>query len=380
MIAGAAGSSSARDASRYKPRMTEPWTIKRVVRFCQDDFAARGIDSPRLEAELLVGKALGISRVQIYMDMEREVPAPELTKVREFVQRRRRREPIAYLLGEREFFGRRFEVGADVLIPRPDTETLVETVLAALPGTRKRKRKSELGPPATAARATEEAGAEPEPAAVEGHSHDAAHDASVSSTALASTAVSDAVTKDSASAVEASADEPPRIHRVLDLCTGSGCIGITLACERPFVHATLTDVSRAALAVARRNADALGVAERVELHEGDLFAAAAGQRFDVVASNPPYIHTAELATLPADVRDYEPRLALDGGADGLDFYRRIASAAPAHLVSGGLLAVEVGHDQADAVMSLFRARAELADVRTHDDLGGIRRVVAARRT
>ena len=163
---------------------------------------------------------------------------------------------------------------------------------------------------------------------------------------------------------------------VLDLCCGSGCIGVTMALERPDARVTAVDISPEALAVARANADSLGA--RVTFAQGDLFAAVEGQRFDLILSNPPYIPTADLApeALQAEVQR-EPRLALDGGADGLNLYRRIAAEAPAHLADGGLLLMELGIGEAVAVGELCRG-AGLTDVRVHPDLNGIPRVLEAR--
>lgn len=280
------------------------WTIRRVVRFCTDDFAQKGLPSPRLDAELVVAHALGLDRVRLYMDLDRPLSKDELAKVRELIVRRRKREPIAYILGSREFYGRRFQVSPAVLVPRPDTETLIERALAIV---------------------GEESNA-----------------------------------------------------RVLDLCTGSGCIAITLAAERAGIAVDATDLSAAALAVARTNAGALGVAERVSFHEGDLFGAVpADARCALVVSNPPYLAQSELAGLDADVRAYEPHMALSAGSDALAFYRRIASEVSRWLEPGGTVLVEVGAGQAPEVERLFAA-AGLLDVRTHADLGGHGRVVEGR--
>jgi release factor glutamine methyltransferase len=162
--------------------------------------------------------------------------------------------------------------------------------------------------------------------------------------------------------------------RQLDLCTGSGCVAIAMARQRPTALVFASDVSADALAVARENALRLG-AYNVAFFEADLFAAFAGKRFDVITANPPYIATSELATLMPDVRDHEPRLALDGGADGLDLVRRIVSEAPDHLEPGGVLAMEIGSGEAPATVALFEARG-FSDVRVHRDIARIERVVS----
>lgn len=285
--------------------MAEQWTLRRMVAWITADLEKRGNPSARLDADLLVAHALDVKRIALYLDLERPLVDAELARIRKLVERRRAREPIAYILGEREFYGRRFEVTPDVLIPRPDTETLVDEALAIL---------------------------------------------------------------------RAGAPE----GRVLDLCTGSGAIALSLAAELPERRVVATDLSEPALAVAARNAAQLGVADRVELRAGDLFAALpTGERFAMITANPPYVGADELPTLAADVRDYEPHLALDAGSDPLVFYRRIAREAPVSLAPGASLLVEVGYTQAGDVAALLRA-AGLSDVRTRKDLAGIERVVIGR--
>lgn len=281
------------------------WTIGSLVKWATDDFRAKGIENPRLDAELLVAHALRITRTQIIIDAMRPLDGPELAQLRELVKRRRSREPIAYLRGEREFHGLPFRVDPRVLIPRPDTETLVDVALE-----RTRHLSMSL--------------------------------------------------------------------RLADLCTGSGCVAIAIARERPTAKVFATDVSEAALAVARENAARLG-AYNVAFRAGDLFAAlAAGTRLDAVVANPPYIASAEIATLMPDVRDFEPRLALDGGEDGLALVRRIVDDAPTWLEPGGLLALEIGAGEAEATRALFAA-AGFTSIATHRDYGRIERVVSGLR-
>lgn len=277
------------------------WTIARMLRWMQDDFASRGIDNPRLDAELLLAHALGVERIRLYLDLERPLTADELDAVRGLVKRRRAREPVAYILGHRDFWGRRFKVTPAVLIPRPDTETLVEQALERL-----------------------------------GEDHGA---------------------------------------DVIDLCTGSGCVAISLACERPGLRVTATDLSAEALAVARENAAALGA--EVRFAQGDLFADEVGP-FDLVTANPPYVREGELGALQPEVAEHEPTLALVAGPTGLEIYERLVPAAFERLRPGGHLLLEVGAGQAAAVGSLL-TRAGFAEVVAHRDLGGHERVVAGRR-
>lgn len=280
--------------------MSEIWTIASVVKWATDDFRSRGIENPRLDAEVLLAFALSVNRTQLIVDGQRPLGGEELARFRALVKRRRGHEPVAYLRGEREFYGRTFRVDARVLIPRPDTETLVTVAL-----------------------------------------HRTRH-------------VSMAM-------------------RALDLCTGSGCVAITLARERPTGFVVASDLSPGALDVARNNAQRLG-AYNMSFLAGDLFEAVKGMRFDVVTANPPYIPSAEIAGLAADVREHEPRMALDGGESGTRLTSKIIEQAREHLEPGGTLAVEVAIGQASAVEALF-VRAGFADVRRALDYAKIERVV-----
>jgi release factor glutamine methyltransferase len=281
------------------------WTIASLVKWATDDFRTRGIESARLDADLIVGHVLGLSRTEVIMHGDRPLEAKELTELRDMVKRRRAREPIAYLRGQREFYGRNFRVDKRVLIPRPETEVLVEVAL-------RRSRVRALS------------------------------------------------------------------MRVLDLCTGSGCVAITIARECPTATVLATDISKDALVLARENAQRLG-AHRVGFVESDLARALPdASRFDLITANPPYIASGELEGLMADVRDFEPKLALDGGADGLDFYRRIAEEVPRLMADGACLVLEVGFGEADDVAKLL-LDSKFRDVEVALDHAGIPRIVSARR-
>lgn len=277
------------------------------MKWATDDFRTRGIESPRLDAEVLVGHALGLDRTRVIIESMRPLEPGELTLLRDLVKRRRTHEPIAYLRGHREFYGRSFKVDPRVLIPRPDTEALVEVAL-------------------------------------ERSNH-----------------------------VSLSA-------RVLDLCTGSGCVAITLARQRPTSRVVATDLSADALGVARENARLLG-AYNVAFREGDLFGALEGASrllpttFDLITANPPYIPSGDIEGLMADVRDFEPRLALDGGADGLDLVRRIVAEAPRFLDPDGVLAMEIGAGEAEATAAIYTEHG-FRDVAIARDYGKIERVVS----
>ena len=277
----------------------EAWTPLRLIAWTQDFFSKKGVDAPRLTAEVLLAHALSCDRVRLYLDFDKPLGDPELARFRDLVRRRADGEPTAYLVGKKEFWGRPFRVDPRVLVPRPETELVLEAALAALP-----------------------AGG-----------------------------------------------------RALDLCTGSGCLGVSLALERPGARVLATDVSEDALAVARENAAALGAV--VEFATGDLWAAVHGeQRFDVVVSNPPYVPATELASLPREVRR-EPCIALDGGADGLEVIRRVVAGAPARLVPGGVLCVEMHESHWDALPRLCR-EAGFASAEPRRDLAGLPRFTVAR--
>jgi release factor glutamine methyltransferase len=279
------------------------WTIRDVLDWAAKDFEGRGIESPRLDAELLVANALGIDRIGLYLDLNRPLLEAERSAIRPLVARRREREPVAYILGHREFYGRRFRVTPDVLIPRPDTETLVEHALELIP-------------------------------------------------------------VDSAC-------------RVLDVGTGSGVLAVTIAAERPLSEVTATDISEAALDVARDNAQRLGVGERIRFEHADLLGGTA--QYDLIVSNPPYVSSAELGALQAEVRGHEPSLALEAGEDGLDVIRALVTAAEWATSPGAQMVVEVGAGQAPLVVELAREHSAWEPVRVVADLNRIERVVHLRR-
>jgi release factor glutamine methyltransferase len=284
----------------------EVWTIARVLRWAAEDLARRGVnDSPRLDAELLLGHATGLDRVRMIVDAARPLAPDELDRFRQLLVRRRRSEPVAYIVGEREFYGMRFSVNRHVLIPRPDTEILVNV---ALERTRERH----------------------------------------------------------------------MFGRAVDVCTGSGCVAIAFATERPTWHVTGSDISEDALVVARQNALRLGAIWNVDFRPSDLLASmGAGALFDLITANAPYVPDAEVPTLAADIRNYEPAGALCGGPDGLAILRRLVKAAPAWLAPGGVLALEVGAGQAERVAKGLGAYG-FADVQRERDYGGIERVVSGR--
>ncbi|MHB8872837.1 MAG: peptide chain release factor N(5)-glutamine methyltransferase [Myxococcaceae bacterium] len=283
--------------------MTEAWTIRRVLGWTAPHFEKHGVDSPRLTAEVLLAHVLKADRVRLYIDLDRPLAKEELAAFRALIERRAAGEPTQYLTGVKEFYNRRFHVDPRVLIPRPETELLVEAVLRELPE-----------------------------------------------------------------------DAPAR---VLDLCTGSGCIAVTLAAERPKASVWATDLSPEACEVARANAEALDSGPRVTILQGDLFAPVPqGARFDAIVSNPPYIKSESLPGLSREVRK-EPRLALDGGADGLTLLRRICLGAREWLKPGGLLALEISEGQGGEVRALL-TEAGYEGVRVEADLARLDRLAFGR--
>jgi release factor glutamine methyltransferase len=268
-------------------------TVLEAIRKSTEFLAKKQVESPRLQTELLLAHLLKLPRMKLYLNFDRELSPAETDALRELVRRRGAREPLQHIVGATSFCGLEIAVGRQALIPRPETELLAESGWQFLQGLQ----------PAPA----------PAPAA-------------------------------------------------LDFGTGTGCIGIALAAKCPAARIVALEVSAEALALAARNAAALGVADRIEFVAGDSLAALAGtsdvtpgrpQAYDLIISNPPYIASAEIASLEPEVRDFDPRLALDGGADGLDFYRTLAAQAKSRLKAGGKIMLEFGDGQAEAIKNIF---------------------------
>jgi release factor glutamine methyltransferase len=278
-------------------------TVLDVVRLSTTYLSEHGSDTARLDAELLMAHALQIERLGVYLQFDRPLTDDELDTVRTLLRRRGRGEPIAHLTGRREFYGRSFRVSPAVLIPRPETETLVERALKAA-----REQGGEL--------------------------------------------------------------------RIADLGTGSGCLACTLAAELPSATVIASDLSAAALAVAAENAEALGVADRVLFVEGGWTEGLVAD-LDLVVSNPPYVTAAEMEQLPRDV-SFEPRLALDGGEDGLDAYRALLPAVAERARGVCWVGLEVDSRRAEAVVALSRDLWPAASIVIVDDLARHPRVVEIR--
>lgn len=287
-----------------KPTMTR-WTILTILDWTKQYFADKGLENPRLDAEVLLCAVLICQRIKLYVDFERPLNSDELATYKSYVLRRAQHEPLAYILGHREFMRNDFKVTPATLVPRPETELLVESLTKAAPLLK-----------------------------------------------------------------------PEGEVKILDIGTGSGAIIVSLLDYLPKAKGVGADISVEALVVAKENAESIGVKERCGFVRSDLFSRIPlDKKFDIIVSNPPYIPAADIATLARDVQQ-EPRSALDGGADGLDFYRRIIAEAQEHMEEEGLLAFEVGINQSETVAQLCQAAGFRATA-VRKDYAGIGRMVFA---
>jgi release factor glutamine methyltransferase len=279
-------------------------TVLEVIQRSANFLQQRGVDTARLQIELMLAHVLNLPRLKLYLNFERALSEGELARLREMVKRRAAREPLQHILGSISFCGLEIKCSPAALVPRPETELLAERAWQFLGETNQGR----------AGRSQPSEGSVPcQPAA-------------------------------------------------LDIGTGTGCIAIALAVNAPNALIHSVDVSHEALALARENAADNHVTEQIQFHLGDFFTALpGGSRFDAIVSNPPYIPSDEINSLPPEVRDFDPKLALDGGADGLDFYRRIAKEAPPFLKSGGRLMVEFGDGQAEALKNIFSGEKWIVD-------------------
>jgi len=285
----------------------QAWSVSGIRRRIADIFRKNDIESPDLDARLLIGHALGLEHAQLAFAAARILSPREIDAIRALVARRLRHEPVARIIGRKEFWSLPLRVSSATLVPRPETETLVEAVLAAIDR-------------------------------------------------------------------RASRQQP---FRIADLGTGTGAIVLALLSELPNAAGVGGDISPPALATARDNARELGLQKRSEFVLSDFGAALAGS-FDIVVSNPPYIATPDLSALPSEVRDYDPQLALDGGADGLDCYRRIAAESGRLLNPDGIIAVEIGAGQSDAATAIFEAAGLKTESEPRLDLSGTPRALVFR--
>lgn len=362
----------------------DPWTTRKLLGWTTQHFEDKDVDSPRVAAEMLLGHVLGVERLRLYMEPDRPASDAERDRFRELVARAGRHEPVDYLVGKSPFFGLELRVTPAVLIPRPSTETLVEHVL-------QRERPPEVPPPlpeisqtrteavaAAPVAPTGELTYEPEPEIRETESPADAHGQG-SGTSGGSVPVSD--DPDPPDGLAPAAPTHASDHRsssIADVGTGSGAIVVALAKHLPAATFVATDLSDAALDVARQNAAEHGVADRIDFRPGDLLSPLGGERFDYVISNPPYISDAEWADVLPNVKDYEPTEALRSGADGLDHLRRLIDGAPQHLKPDGQLLLEISSSQGDAVLQLA-ADAGYVNLNILNDHERLPRVLVAER-
>lgn len=283
-----------------------------------------GIPDSAKEAELMLTVVSGLSRPQLYASVC-AIPPETISTIQTYAARRIKGEPLHYILGHLEFMGLKISVGPGVLIPRPETELLVEEAIRRL-----RNLNSPTGGASEAEFRTQES--------------------------------------------EASSLQSSIRFSILDLCSGSGCIALSLALAFPAAHVWGVDISPDALVYARKNAAANSIGN-VTFVEGNLFAPLAGRKFRCITANPPYIKTADIAHLQVEIREHEPFNALNGGTDGFDFYRRILAEAPAFLERGGLLIMELGQDQAEAAARIAHEQG-FDTVQFREDYAGIRRFFA----
>lgn len=286
----------------------EQWTILKLLTWTTEYLKSRQIEQPRSSAEILLAHTLGVSRMDLYLRYDQPLTSEELSQFKGLILRRSKKEPVAYITGKKGFWTLDLSVSIDVLIPRPETELIVETALSIL------------------------------------------------------------------------SSREGRRFNVLDLGTGSGAIILALAAERPGHNYYAVDLCEKALAIATKNAQQAGLAGQITHLCGAWFEPVTHMRasFDLIVSNPPYIVRTEIDNLAEEVRYYEPRLALDGGPDGLDAFRHIIEQAPKWLAPGGWLAMEIGHDQAGAVRSMMEACGKYSELSVTKDYNGFDRMVRAR--
>ena len=328
---------------------------------------AAGCKEARTDAERLLMDLLGESRAYLFLHGEDFAPPEEEAKYREFLRRRAQGEPVQYITGWQEFMGLQLEVSPAVLIPRPETELLVEQALKCL----------KTPAPDRAERLT---GADGRDRAAEPEA-----DASECAERLTGADGRDRAAEPEADASEC-AERLTENPRILDLCCGSGAIAAAVAAAVPAAQVTACDISGEALRVAARNAGRHGAGRRIRFLRTDMFRGAVpddpglrGQQFDMILCNPPYIPTEVIDTLDTAVRDHEPRAALDGGADGLSFYRILAEQAAEHLAPGGWLLMEIGFDQGEAVRGLLELAGHYVGIECLRDLAGLDRIIRCRK-
>ena len=286
------------------------WNIKDLLSVAADYLRQKKIENPRLTAEVLLGHSLKLERIGLYLNFDKPLTHGEVSDFRKLIQRRIGHEPLQYITGQQEFWSLDFEVNRNVLVPRPETEVLLEQAIG-----------------------------------------------------LAKT-------------VPVSSERP---LRTLDLCTGSGVISVVAAREMDDVHVWATDISQDALEVAKRNAEAHKVSDKITFLQGDLWGPLQNLRFDLILSNPPYVSTSEYPDLPPEVRDHEPKIALDGREEGLHCIKEIIKFAPGFIDSGGWLMIEMAPVQTGTVMTMMDRMNAYTGIKRVKDYSRSYRVVVAQK-
>lgn len=288
--------------------MAEIWTIGKILKWTEEYFQKYNIENPRLDAEVLLGYVLNKERIFLYVHFDQPLDSEELAKFKECIKKRAMKMPVAYITGVREFMGLDFKVTEATLIPRPDTEILVETAM------------ERLG--------------------------------------------------------KIAGNEAGTGKCFADLGTGSGAICLSILNYMKEIEAVTVDISPKAIAVAKENADKFAVSDRIEFLEGDFLKPLENKgKFTAILSNPPYIPKQDILGLESDVKDFEPMGALDGGIDGLDFYRQLLVKSANYIEDGGFLAIEIGINQSQAILEMAKRNLMWGKVEVIKDLAGIDRCV-----
>ena len=295
------------------------WTIQKLLNWTAEYFTKSGIDSPRLSAELLLSHVVGLKRIELYTQFDKPVTKHQLDRLHDLVKRAVQNEPIAYLIGKTEFYSLELDITPDCMIPRPETELLVERAIEFLRSRTDRQPAVSLSNPF-----------------------------------------------------------------VCDLCTGSACIAIAIAKNFPNAHIIATDISDAALNIAAKNVEKYQLGDRIKLLHGDLFDPLVPQldveKFDLIVCNPPYVSAPEFEKLGKNVKDYEPKLALFAGADGLDTYRQISEKADAFLKPDAALMLEIGYSQGQDVRQLLEQAGCFSEITIEKDFHNNDRIATAKKT
>lgn len=381
----------------------QTWTVKAILDWCEGYLANKGDVSPRHAAQYLLGEAMGLSRIELYTNFDKPLTDEERATMRSWVVRRGEGEPLQLICGTAPFRHMVLEVAPGVLIPRPETEVLVSEVLALFPAPKQISAHAfeDLSAVSGQVESVEDSASEIPVVEIGSISEETLSEVSaggivsvserpetfaLKDAAQGSQSKIDAVGQDDemiavGTASEMKPDPKSESIHVIDLCTGSGCIACALATEHPNMEVLALDIAPEALALAQRNVKAQGVADRVSVRESDLLAAATVDpenkgSFDAIVSNPPYIPSRVVDTLDAEVNDYEPRLALDGGADGLDLFRRFIGDAHELLKPNGVLAVELFEESLDQARTIA-LNSGFSEARIVQDLTNRPRILIA---